>query len=116
MFSLTQLVVALSCTLGHVLAFDGDITYYTPGLGSCGQTNTEADMIVALSPSQFTTNSDICGRNITISMNGKTATAMVVDKCPGCSDNSIDVSPAVFTELTSLDTGRAKISWTYSTD
>ncbi|KAI1405201.1 RlpA-like double-psi beta-barrel-protein domain-containing protein-containing protein [Hypoxylon fuscum] len=115
MFSLTQLVVALSCTLGHVLAFDGDLTYYTPGLGSCGQTNTESDKVVALAPAQFT-EAGICGKNITISLNGKTTTAMVVDKCMGCSDDSIDVSPTVFTELTSLDTGRVKISWTFSAD
>ncbi|KAI6085034.1 RlpA-like double-psi beta-barrel-protein domain-containing protein-containing protein [Hypoxylon rubiginosum] len=111
MFSLTQIVVALSFSLGYTLAFDGDITYYTPGLGSCGETNTETDKVVAMSPSQFSTIPDLCGKTITIEMGDKNTTAKVVDKCPACDANSIDVSPAVFTDLTPLDTGRAKISW-----
>ncbi|KAI1764376.1 RlpA-like double-psi beta-barrel-protein domain-containing protein-containing protein [Hypoxylon sp. FL1150] len=111
MFSLTKIVVALSFSLGYTLAFDGDITYYTPGLGACGETNTEADMVVALSPAQFATQPDLCGKTITIELGDKNATAKVVDKCPGCAAGSIDVSPSVFTQLASLDTGRAKVSW-----
>ncbi|XXH02813.1 hypothetical protein Hte_009200 [Hypoxylon texense] len=111
MLSLAQIIVGLSCTIGYVLGFDGDITYYTPGLGSCGQTDTEADKVVALSPSQFSTLPDLCGKDIVITLNGKNTTAKVVDKCPACSPNSIDVSPSVFQDLASLDAGRLQVSW-----
>ncbi|KAI2602761.1 RlpA-like double-psi beta-barrel-protein domain-containing protein-containing protein [Hypoxylon sp. NC1633] len=114
MLSLTKLVLALSCTLGYALAFDGDITYYTPGLGSCGKTNTDSDLVVALSPAQFSTVPDACGKKIQISLDGKKATATVVDKCPACSPNSIDVSSTVFQSLAPLTQGRAKISWSFS--
>ncbi|KAL8739778.1 MAG: hypothetical protein Q9190_007450, partial [Brigantiaea leucoxantha] len=30
-------------------AYKGDMTYYTPGLGSCGFTNTTSEPVVALS-------------------------------------------------------------------
>ncbi|KAI1779068.1 RlpA-like double-psi beta-barrel-protein domain-containing protein-containing protein [Hypoxylon cercidicola] len=115
MFSLTQIIIGLSCILGYVLAFEGEITYYTPGLGSCGETDTEADKVVAMSPAQFSTVPDLCGKTITIEMDGKNTTAKVVDKCPSCDANSIDVSPSVFQDLASLDIGRAKINWSLVT-
>ncbi|CUA74481.1 hypothetical protein RSOLAG22IIIB_11236 [Rhizoctonia solani] len=31
----------------------GDLTYYTPGLGACGRTNTPSDMIAAISHKLF---------------------------------------------------------------
>ncbi|OTB04751.1 hypothetical protein M426DRAFT_320610 [Hypoxylon sp. CI-4A] len=113
MLSLTKLVVALSCTLGYVLAFDGEITYYTPGLGSCGETSTDSDAVVALSPSQFSQVPDACGKTIDITLGATTVKAKVVDKCPACASGSIDVSSTVFQSLAPLTEGRAKISWTY---
>ncbi|KAK6833174.1 RlpA-like double-psi beta-barrel-protein domain-containing protein-containing protein [Apiospora arundinis] len=91
----------------------GDMTYYNPGLGSCGQTNGDGDAVVALSPSQYAEHPDACGKNIVINYGGKTATATVVDKCPGCSAESIDVSPSVFQQLESLDAGRVQVSWSF---
>ncbi|KAI1409875.1 RlpA-like double-psi beta-barrel-protein domain-containing protein-containing protein [Hypoxylon sp. FL1857] len=114
MLSLTQFVVALSCTLGYAVAFSGDITYYTPGLGSCGETNSESDKVVALSPAQFALDPKACGKTIQISMDNKTTTAKVVDKCPSCASGSIDVSPTVFQDIAPLTVGRTKIEWDYA--
>lgn len=111
MFSVTKIVAALSCTIGYALAFDGDLTYYQPGLGSCGETSSATDKIVALSPSKFTDQADLCGKTITIEFGSKNTTAKIVDKCPGCSADSIDVSPAVFEDLADLSVGRAQVSW-----
>ncbi|KAI1212591.1 barwin-like endoglucanase [Annulohypoxylon truncatum] len=113
----TVLAVALAATQG--LAYSGDMTYYTPGLGACGKYNTESDHIVALAPAQYgydanPNNAAVCGKTIKISYGGKTATATVVDKCPECASGSIDVSPAVFKELASLDKGRVKVTWSYA--
>lgn len=88
-------------------AFQGDMTYYAPGLGSCGLTNTESDHIVALSvqmmdnaasPNGNPNRNPKCGTMINI-YNPTTKTthqAKVVDTCEGCADQDIDVSPSLF--------------------
>ncbi|KAI2464389.1 RlpA-like double-psi beta-barrel-protein domain-containing protein-containing protein [Annulohypoxylon bovei var. microspora] len=114
MMSVTKIVAALSMSVGYALAFNGDLTYYQPGLGSCGETSSSTDHIVALAPAQFVSDPQACGKTIQITLNGKTATAKVVDKCMGCSDDSIDVSTSVFTELADLSVGRAQVEWDYA--
>ncbi|KAI0384922.1 RlpA-like double-psi beta-barrel-protein domain-containing protein-containing protein [Hypomontagnella monticulosa] len=114
MLSLTQIIVALSCTLGYAAAFSGDITYYEPGLGSCGETSSDSDRVVALAPAQFASDPQACGKTIQISMNNKTTTAKVVDKCPSCADGSIDVSSTAFQDLAPLTIGRAQIEWDFA--
>ncbi|KAI1126205.1 RlpA-like double-psi beta-barrel-protein domain-containing protein-containing protein [Nemania abortiva] len=106
---LTKLIIALGLAVGPTLAFSGDMTYFDPGLGSCGWTNTNNDAIVALSESQ----PGNCGKNIRIHYNGKTTTAKVVDACPGCGSGSIDVSRSVFGKLADLDKGRVKVTWEF---
>ncbi|KAL7901669.1 expansin module family protein [Trichoderma sp. SZMC 28014] len=101
--------------------FQGDITYYTVGLGSCGVDNTGDDLtqnLVAINWEQMGTQSNgnpMCGKTITINAGGKTTTALVVDKCMGCAFGSIDVSEAVFTDLFGgLSVGRAPVSWSFN--
>ncbi|KAI1460033.1 RlpA-like double-psi beta-barrel-protein domain-containing protein-containing protein [Annulohypoxylon moriforme] len=112
----TLLTIALAATQG--LAFSGDMTYYAPGLGACGKYNNANDHIVAVAPAQYGNDANpnkakVCGKKIKIHYGGKTATATVVDKCPECASGSIDVSPAVFKQLASLDKGRVKVTWNY---
>jgi hypothetical protein len=114
MFSLTHFIVLLFCTLGSVvLAFDGDLTYYQPGLGSCGETSSDSDRVVALAPGQFESTPDACGKMIQITKGDLNATAKVVDKCPVCTLGSIDVSSTVFQEIAPLSAGRVQITWEY---
>ncbi|RYC64836.1 hypothetical protein CHU98_g1341 [Xylaria longipes] len=95
--------------VGPALAFSGDMTYYYPGLGSCGWTNGNNDAVVALSPSK----SGNCGKSIRIHYQDKSTTAKVVDKCPGCAAEAIDVSPSVFSKLANQDQGRVKVTWEF---
>jgi hypothetical protein len=44
---------------------------------------------------------------------GRTVEATVEDTCPGCSQYSIDLSPAAFKKLAPLDAGRIKVTWEY---
>ncbi|KAI0470609.1 RlpA-like double-psi beta-barrel-protein domain-containing protein-containing protein [Xylariaceae sp. FL0804] len=124
MFSVTQTVIALSCAVGCALAVpapftntsrsgahSGDLTYYEPGLGACGETNSASDHVVALSQSDYPGG---CGKTITIYKGGKTATATVVDKCMGCAAGDIDVSPTVFEEIADLAVGRLQVTWDYN--
>ncbi|KAH9905382.1 RlpA-like double-psi beta-barrel-protein domain-containing protein-containing protein [Xylariomycetidae sp. FL2044] len=91
----------------------GDITYYEPGLGACGWTNSDSEHVVALSPAQFAADPDVCGKSISIQKDGKTASAQVVDKCPSCAAGSIDVSSTVFESLVDLSVGRTTVTWSY---
>lgn len=90
----------------------GSLTYYEAGLGACGETTDgSVDKVVAL-PSWFmgtqSNGNPYCGKTITISYKGKTTTATVVDKCPGCTGNHIDLSNAAFLELADLSVGNAE--------
>jgi hypothetical protein len=97
------------------------MTFYTTGVGSCGENDTGKDNIVALSvpfmnkdydSNANPNNNPLCGRSITIQANGKTATAIVKDKCQGCDYGDIDVSPQLFIQFfDSLDKGRGKVDW-----
>ncbi|KAI2618019.1 RlpA-like double-psi beta-barrel-protein domain-containing protein-containing protein [Hypomontagnella submonticulosa] len=110
MYSVTKMIIAVGALVAPTLAFSGDMTYYYPGLGACGRTNSDADAVVAMSPNQY----GHCGQKINIHYNGKTASATVVDKCPGCGGDSIDVSPSVFQTLAPLSAGRVQVTWSYA--
>jgi expansin (peptidoglycan-binding protein) len=88
----------------------GDITYYEPGLGACGWTNSDSEYVVALSPSQY---GGSCGKMISIAKDGKTVQAKVVDLCPGCASGAIDVSSTAFRALADLSVGRTKCTWSF---
>ncbi|XXG99453.1 hypothetical protein Hte_005792 [Hypoxylon texense] len=110
MLSITKIIVALGVMVAPVFCHSGDMTYYTPGLGACGETNTESDAVVAMSPAQY----GHCGKTIKIHYNGKTGSAKIVDKCPGCGGDGIDVSPKVFKEFADLSVGRVAVTWEYA--
>lgn len=71
--------------------FNGQATYYAPGLGACGWTNSASDYIVAISHSLFDSfgtgnpnNNPACGHKIQATYQGKTITVSVADRCEGC--------------------------------
>ncbi|KAI9822753.1 MAG: hypothetical protein M1832_002986 [Thelocarpon impressellum] len=77
----------------------GDLTWYEVGLGSCGTTNSGTEDVVALSKDlmgSVSNGNPMCGRKITISLNGKTKTATVVDKCGDCKYGSVDLSKSLY--------------------
>lgn len=99
----------------------GDLTYYTVGLGACGEDDTgkdETENIVALSHLLMGTQSNgnpYCGKTITISYGGKEVVATVKDKCMGCALNNIDVSTITFTSLLgSTEVGRQAVDWWFN--
>ncbi|KAI8978793.1 riboflavin aldehyde-forming enzyme [Trametes punicea] len=90
-------------------------TWFNVGLGACGETNKDSDKIIAIS-SQIYANGAHCGESVRIknTANGKTATAIVRDECPGCGANDIDMSPSLFEELGDLDTGVLRVTWEFT--
>lgn len=104
----------------------GDITYYAPGMGSCGYDDSNPTMnVVAVSKDWFSSVSSLtnagvnkptnplCDKTITITTDkGKKTTAVIRDSCPGCDPTSIDVTEGTFLELfDSLDIGRGTVTW-----
>lgn len=99
------------------------------GAGACfGKFYPDSQRVVALSTGWFNGGSR-CGKMITITANGRSTTAMVVDECdsvhgcdaehagqPPCRNNIVDGSPAVWTALgiSSNDPRYGQISITWS--
>lgn len=113
--------VASPGTVAPANAYNGDLTWYTIGLGACGEDDSGRDnsvQIVALSyllmGSQSTDN-PFCNRTITISANGKTTQAIVKDKCMGCAQTAIDVSQLTFQNIWGdLGIGRKSVTWWFN--
>ncbi|KAL4066219.1 RlpA-like double-psi beta-barrel-protein domain-containing protein-containing protein [Scleroderma yunnanense] len=89
----------------------GQGTYYHPGLGACGYTNTDSDLVVAMSVQSFSKSN--CGQVVTITdtTNQKTAQGTVVDSCQACAANDLDMSPTLFQKFADLSVGRIPIQW-----
>ncbi|KAI9172644.1 Papain inhibitor [Paramyrothecium foliicola] len=118
MHSLANILTVATLAASGVVAFNGRMTWYNPGLGACGWTHNDGSPVVALAPAQFgnTPNPNQnpnCGRWITIKANGKTTAAQVVDLCPGCPSGAIDVSPAIFDDIAPLSQGVVQVNWEF---
>ncbi|KAL1631702.1 hypothetical protein SLS56_004376 [Neofusicoccum ribis] len=108
-------------------AHTGDLTYYAPGLGACGETSTDSDDIVSLSYKiwdEVQTGSDpnqvvLCGKKIRARRFNEDVNAersvdlTVVDRCTGCEPTDIDVSPGAFTKLAPVASGRVTVTWAW---
>ncbi|KAH0613258.1 uncharacterized protein H6S33_009638 [Morchella sextelata] len=103
--------------------YAGEMTYYTPGLGSCGITSGESDYIVAPShlymlesySSGLNPNKNPkCGQQVMMTgPTGKQVPATIVDTCPGCNGMyDLDCTLELFKALgcTEID-GRCKMTW-----
>jgi hypothetical protein len=88
----------------------GKMTYYyfNGGIGSCGRTHAETEMVVAVRNPK-------CGQKVAITgPDGKTVRATVVDTCPSCDASHIDATVGVWQALgINLDKGVVPVSWTY---
>ncbi|KAJ7098094.1 plant expansin [Mycena belliarum] len=91
-------------------------TFYSTGLGACGGYNKDSDFIVALNQGTFGWSypSKYCGRKITMTYNGKTTGATIVDSCPGCPNDGLDLSPGLFSFFASKDAGVIYGTWWFS--
>ncbi|KAK2768702.1 hypothetical protein FQN54_000558 [Arachnomyces sp. PD_36] len=95
----------------------GQATHYIAGTGSCGRThNGEVEDIVALSAAtmgNLANNNPNCGREVTVTYNGKTARGKLWDKCGGCGPNDVDLSNHMYAQLAPLGTGRINVDWSW---
>jgi hypothetical protein len=89
-------------------------TWYYTGLGNCGWTNTNNQLVVAMPQSLYDENNGSnCGQMVHISYGGISVTAQMVDSCPGCGPNDLDMSEATFQSLAPLSVGVIEIEWNF---
>lgn len=101
--------------------YTGDLTYYDPGLGSCGITSTSSEKICAVSHVVFDAaltsgnpnENPLCGLRLRIRRGDRSVDVKVVDRCPGCNVDDLDVSSSVFEELGDLAEGRVTVEWAW---
>ncbi|KAI9779665.1 MAG: hypothetical protein M1835_004640, partial [Candelina submexicana] len=101
---------------GDITHYDTDAAHQTKG--ACGWVNDGAtEDVVALPHGMMGEQSNgnpFCGRTVNVSLNGKTASAKVVDKCMGCEGQSIDLSDHLFGQLGNPDIGRTQAKWWFT--
>lgn len=86
----------------NLLSILGTGTYYdvAAGVGSCGETNSNDDMVVAVNHDQMKNGANpnknpYCDKKINIiGKTGISVQARIVDTCPGCDSGSLDMSSA----------------------
>lgn len=114
-------------TSGGVLSeiLSGDATYYATGLGACGITNTDTNMIAAASELLFDTfpgyeggnpnNNPICNKQVSVTYESTTILVTITDRCTACAYGSLDFSPSAFELLAPLSVGRLHgIDWHFT--
>ncbi|KAI5452084.1 hypothetical protein NCC49_001024 [Naganishia albida] len=107
--------------------FDGEITYYDLGsdgsaIGACGTSLVDSDKIAAAAASLFdswpgaTANPNtnpICGQYAKVSSGSASVIVQIQDRCPGCDERHLDLSPSAFLELADLSVGLMDVTWSW---
>ncbi|KAG7088276.1 hypothetical protein E1B28_012289 [Marasmius oreades] len=92
----------------------GKGTWFHPGMGNCGNYNTDNDPIVAIGLDLYKQNGgNNCGQWVSITSNDKHAYGIIWDSCPGCNNNDLDMSPTLFQKFGPLDKGVLDIKWEF---
>ncbi|CAE6396594.1 unnamed protein product [Rhizoctonia solani] len=82
------------------------------GRGACGKYNHNKEHVVAIGKPLWESTqghsgaSTLCGKTATVKWKGKSVRVRVVDECPVCGYNDIDLSPAAFQKLANKDVGK----------
>ncbi|KAJ7081214.1 Non-catalytic module family EXPN protein [Mycena belliarum] len=95
-------------------ATSGQATWYQPngGEGACGRAIQNGDLALALTTANYA-GGENCGRRVKVQYNGKSIDAVVMDECPGCQTNGLDLTEGTFQRLSGLDAGVIQVTWTY---
>ncbi|KAI0032395.1 hypothetical protein K488DRAFT_49996 [Vararia minispora EC-137] len=92
----------------------GTLFNFVPGLGACGFTNTSSQTVATVSGQFFDAfpgatanpnNNPICHHNLTITHNGTSLTAAIVDLFPGGPEFNVGLSTSAFQKFAPLSQG-----------
>lgn len=94
-------------------SMSGDGTFYSVGSGSCGGSNSDDEMVAAISGELMKSGSksSYCGKSITVKGKHGSVKLKIVDTCPGCKKGDVDMSRAAFEKIAKISEGRVPISW-----
>ncbi|KAL0951149.1 hypothetical protein HGRIS_007883 [Hohenbuehelia grisea] len=70
-------------------------TWFDTGLGACGGVNSPGDHVVAMSKLDWDGGAH-CGKTVTITIEGKSTQATIVDECMGCPSGALDFTTGLF--------------------
>jgi len=95
--------------------FTGKATWSYQGLGACGITTTDDELVTGVDalyfdsyPGYHGTNPNknpLCGKTITVKYNGKSVTVKVTDRNLGTGKYDLNLSPTAFNKLDNIDDG-----------
>jgi len=85
--------------------------YYATGAGNCSFPASPENMMVAAMNHIDYANSALCGAYVQVTGPNDTIIVRIVDQCPECPVNHIDLSQEAFVEIANLADGRVSISW-----
>ncbi|CAA2958181.1 EG45-like domain containing [Olea europaea subsp. europaea] len=118
------MVGILICLASIAIAESGTATFYTPPYvpSACYGSHGKGTVIAAANPSLYN-NGAACGRRYRVKCTGgtnsvshpctgKEVTVTIVDLCPGCGHNQLDLSQEVFSTIANPDVGRILIDYT----
>jgi len=80
--------------------------------GACGTTFVDSDFVVALNEIEFYA-ADHCYENITITYGGKSTEAQIVDMCPSCPEDGLDLTYGLFSYFAPISIGIIYGEWSY---
>ena len=89
---------------------------FEAGGGACNVTYAATDNVVALSSKQY--NDDVCFNDITLTANGKTTQARVVDRCNTCPPGGLGLSESLSDYFANTSIGARVLggSWFFTDD
>jgi expansin (peptidoglycan-binding protein) len=91
---------------------DGEATYYdADGTGNCSFPASPDDLLVAAANDVDYAGAAACGACAEVAGPDGTVTVRVVDRCPGCAEGDLDLSPQAFEQIAPLSAGRVPITW-----
>ena len=90
---------------------DGIATFYdADGTGNCGYDRSADLMVAAIDMPQYD-GSNACGTCVTVKGPKGTVTVQIVDSCPPCDNNHLDLSAEAFAKIADPVDGRVPIKW-----
>ncbi|KAI3444099.1 hypothetical protein Pfo_000764 [Paulownia fortunei] len=117
-------VIIASSLISMASAIAGTATFYTTYVPSaCYGFQDQGTMIAAANPSLYN-NRAACGRRYRVRCTGATNQGIpqpcrngeiivkIVDLCPGCGANQLDLSQQAFSRIANPDAGRIRIDYT----
>lgn len=122
MMMLINLVLVIFALVTPTFTFQGDITFYSPGLGSCGILSSDSEPVVALAVSMMNNPANPnknpkCGTQIHIfnPQTGETHSGIIVDTCYSCQYEDLDLSHSLFQRIAPYGNGRVHgMRWTFA--